>query len=131
MVIASFKSRNCVSAQAFSSSSDNLSLTSHVACPLQTEVVEAFLTDMTEEERDLLGHVVTYSYKMTSCHVRDFRLRAPVVATLPLSPVGAPWAITRQYAASDLIQFYSRLPVNSVNYPCSSRWPPPAPTRDH
>ena len=86
-----------------------------VACPLQAEVVGAFMPDMTDEEKELLGHVITYSYKMTSCHVRDFDLRAPVVASLPLPPINHPWAITRQYDSSDLVQFYSRLP-SSVCY---------------
>ena len=54
---------------------------------------------------------------MTSCHVRDFQLKAQIVAAIPLTPVGTPWAITRQYMNSDLIQFYSRMPHNSVNYP--------------
>jgi hypothetical protein len=87
-----------------------------VACPLQAAVVESFLQDVTEEEKELLGHVVTYSYKMTSCHVKDFDLRAPVVASLPLPPINQPWAITRQYEESTLVQFYSRLPAD-ICYP--------------
>ena len=83
-----------------------------IACPLQAEVIGSFLQDMTDEEKELLGHVITYSYKMTSCHVKDFGLKAPVVASLPLPPITRPWAITRQYESSTLVQFYSRLPAS-------------------
>ena len=83
-----------------------------VACPLQAEVIESFMPDMTVDEKKLLGHVITYSYKMTSCHVKDFDLRAPVVASLPLPPIDRPWAITRQFESSTLVQFYSRLPAS-------------------
>ena len=44
--------------------------------------------------------------------MKDFDLRAPVVASLPLPPINCPWAITRQYDSSNLVQFYSRLPAS-------------------
>jgi len=36
------------------------------------------------------------------------------MATVPLTPIGTPWAITRQSDKSDLVQFYSRWYANDT-----------------
>lgn len=88
-----------------------------VACPLEGELIETFLKDMTADEKDLLGHVISYTYKMTSCHVENLGLEEPIVAALPIPEIDTPWAITQQYDHSDFTQFYSRERSNTINFP--------------
>jgi hypothetical protein len=82
-----------------------------LACPLTNEVLGRFLR-LSEEETRLFGQVITDPYCMISLKIRLPNLPPDfAMATIPLPPIGTPWAITRQAAESDLIQFYARLPA--------------------
>jgi hypothetical protein len=84
-----------------------------LACPLSTQVLGRFLT-LSDEELRLFGQVVTDPYCMISLKIRLPNLPPDfAMATIPLPPIGTPWAITRQADDSDLIQFYARLPSES------------------
>ena len=80
-----------------------------LACPLVPDVLSKFLT-LSPTESKLFGQVVTAPYCMTS-----FKVDLPglptefAMATIPLTPIGTPWAITKQEATSRMVQFYSRL----------------------
>ena len=82
-----------------------------LACPLTTDVLPRFL-ELSDAESQLFSQVITDPYCMTSLKIKLPNLpRTFAMATIPLTPIGTPWAITRQSDESDLIQFYSRLPA--------------------
>jgi uncharacterized protein with NAD-binding domain and iron-sulfur cluster len=81
-----------------------------LACPLSNDVLGRFLRLSAEETR-LFSQVITDPYCMISLKIPLPNLPPDfAMATIPLPPIGTPWAITRQSADSNLIQFYSRLP---------------------
>lgn len=80
-----------------------------LACPLTLDVLPRFL-DLSTEEIRLFGQVITDPYCMTSLKVTLPHLPPDyAMATIPLTPIGTPWAITKQADGSKFIQFYSRL----------------------
>jgi len=82
-----------------------------LACPLSTDVLGRFLR-LSDEETRLFSQVVTDPYCMISLKIRLPNLPPDfAMATIPLPPIGTPWAITRQSCESDLVQFYARLPA--------------------
>jgi hypothetical protein len=82
-----------------------------LACPLSNDVLERFLK-LSEEESRLFSQVITDPYCMISLKIPLPNLPPDfAMATIPLPPIGTPWAVTRQAAESNLVQFYARLPA--------------------
>src|SRR5690606_11752918 len=80
-----------------------------LACPLSPDILSKFLV-LSGEERNLFSQVVTFAYCMTSLKVSLPGLPPDyAMATIPLTPIGTPWAITKQADTSNFIQFYSRM----------------------
>ncbi len=82
-----------------------------LACPLAGDVLSRFL-QLSPEEAQLFGQVTTDPYCMISLKIPLPNLPPDfAMATIPLPPIGTPWAIARQAAGSELVQFYARLPA--------------------
>jgi hypothetical protein len=80
-----------------------------LACPLSTDVLARFLT-LSDEENALFCQIQTFAYCMTSLKVELPGLPSDyAMATIPLTRIGTPWAITKQADTSNFIQFYTRI----------------------
>jgi hypothetical protein len=79
-----------------------------LACPLKSELLERFLA-LSDEERDLFKRIVVNDYVVTSYAIPNLQLPRRIVGMTPIPEMGRPWAITRQYADNDFVQFYTRL----------------------
>lgn len=81
-----------------------------IACPLDKTVLEGLL-DQDEKERAAFADTETYSYCLTSMNVvfPKIHWQQQLFATIPLTPLETPWAITRQFEESTMMQFYTRL----------------------
>jgi hypothetical protein len=79
-----------------------------LACPLLPDVLSTFLT-LSPDEQSLFGRIRCHNYCLASYLVPGIGLERPIACTIPLTPIGTPWAITKQLEDSDLVQFYSRV----------------------
>lgn len=80
-----------------------------LACPLTPNVLSKFL-DLSAAENALFSQIKTFAYCMTSLKVDLPRLPPDyAMATIPLTAIGTPWAITKQAGTSAFIQFYTRI----------------------
>ncbi len=81
-----------------------------VACPLDGKLL-AELLDQDERESNAFRATQTYSYCLTSYNVEfpDIPWQQQLFATVPLTELRTPWAITRQMEDSSLMQFYTRV----------------------
>lgn len=79
-----------------------------IACRLDLDVLEKFMPDLHENERKIWKKIQTNSYCLASFNVRNFSPREPITCTIPLTPFGTPWAATKQFPDSDMVQFYVR-----------------------
>jgi hypothetical protein len=80
-----------------------------LACPLTPKVLSKFL-ELSEEETAVFGQVQTFAYCMTSLKIDLPNLPVDyAMATIPLTRIGTPWAITKQADTSNFIQFYTRI----------------------
>ncbi|MEK6676968.1 MAG: FAD-dependent oxidoreductase [Planctomycetota bacterium] len=79
-----------------------------LTCPLTGNVLSTFMT-LSSEEETLFGRIERYNYCLTSFLIPGIGSERPIACTIPLAPIGTPWAITKQMADSDFVQFYSRV----------------------
>jgi predicted NAD/FAD-binding protein len=79
-----------------------------LACPLNVELLERFIR-LSLEERDLFGRIVVNRYVVTSYAIPNLQLPRRIVGMTPVPDMGRPWAMTKQYADNDFVQFYTRL----------------------
>lgn len=81
-----------------------------VACPLDGIKLKDLL-DQDEREEEAFRATQTYSYCLTSFNVQfsEIPWEQQLFATVPLTEIRTPWAITRQMKDSTLMQFYTRL----------------------
>jgi hypothetical protein len=79
-----------------------------LACPLNTDVMNSFLS-LSNEERDLFSRIIVNSYVVASCAIPNLRLPRRIVGMSPTPKVAEPWAMTQQFANNDFVQFYTRL----------------------
>jgi protoporphyrinogen oxidase len=79
-----------------------------LACPLDVGTLGRFL-GLTEQERELFGRITINPYVVTSYAMADLQLPARIVGMWPIPKIGQPWAMTRQYADNEFVQFYTRL----------------------
>ena len=79
-----------------------------LACPLNTNVMNSFLS-LSNEERDLFSRIIVNSYVVASCAIPNLRLPRRIVGMSPTPKAAEPWAMTQQFADNDFVQFYTRL----------------------
>lgn len=79
-----------------------------LACPLDIGTLGRFLA-LSDRERELFGRITVNPYVVTSYAIADLRLRERIVGMWPIPKIGRPWAMTRQYADNEFVQFYTRL----------------------
>jgi len=79
-----------------------------LACPLNTDVTNSFLS-LSNEERDLFSRIIVNSYVVASCAIPNLRLPRRIVGMSPTPEVAQPWAMMQQFADNDFVQFYTRL----------------------
>jgi hypothetical protein len=81
-----------------------------LACPLTLDVLDKFI-DVSDQEKKLFSKIITNHYCLTSFKVKfpEIKHEDLIFATVPLTPIGTPWAIIKQREESDLVQFYSRV----------------------
>lgn len=85
-----------------------------LACPFTEDVLNGML-DLSEEERGLFSKIKRHSYCLTSFLVSGLGLDRPIAGTIPVARIGTPWVMTKQFAESDLIQFYTRVPDTATD----------------
>jgi uncharacterized protein with NAD-binding domain and iron-sulfur cluster len=79
-----------------------------LACPLNVGLLERFIR-LSQDERDLFERIVVNRYVVTSYAIPNLHLPRRIVGMTPVPEMGRPWAMTRQYADNDFVQFYTRL----------------------
>jgi Flavin containing amine oxidoreductase len=79
-----------------------------LACPLNTDVTNSFLS-LSDEERDLFNRIIVNPYVVASCAIPDLRVPRRIVGMSPTPKVTEPWAMTQQFVHNDFVQFYTRL----------------------
>ncbi len=92
-----------------------------VATPLDGTLLSKLL-DQDEREEQSFKDTETFSYCLTSLNVKfpDIPWQEQLFATVPLADFFTPWAITRQFQNSSLMQFYSRVPQADYDDPSTS-----------
>jgi hypothetical protein len=79
-----------------------------LACPLDIGTLGRFLA-LSNKERELFGRTTVNPFIVTSYAIADLQLPERIVGMWPIPRIGQPWAITRQYADNEFVQFYTRL----------------------
>lgn len=79
-----------------------------LACPLQAQLLGRFLS-LSTEEHDLFRRIISNRYVVVTYAIENMQLPKPVIGMSPIPAPGEPWAVTRQFADNELVQFYTRL----------------------
>lgn len=89
-----------------------------IACRLDLDVLQKFMPDLAPEARKLWGQIKTNSYCLASFNVKNFAPREPITCTIPLTAFSTPWAATKQFSNSEMVQFYVRVHSKPADNDC-------------
>jgi hypothetical protein len=81
-----------------------------VATPLIYESVSEFLSDMTEQEKELFKKVTYDPFIVTTYNASGLENYTAATFMIPEPPYYQPTVITRQFADNDLVSIYTRTP---------------------
>lgn len=85
-----------------------------IATPLHYDCVSAFLTDMNNEERELLRKVRYDPFIVTTYTTQGLEKYSAATFILPQPDYYEPTVITRQFSENDLISIYTRTPFGET-----------------
>ena len=79
-----------------------------VAVPLYLQPLQAFMTDMTEQEKTLFSQVVFDPFIVTTYNMPHLESFTAATFLIPEPEKGQPFVVTRQFEDNDLVSIYTR-----------------------